>query len=162
MKKMKIASISILLLILPFFTSCSSDDDATNLPSGGTFIRYTVDGVNYEYSNIATAQSAGNTINGEIGDPGDANYTFISIWLPLDLQTGTFTFSGDVFQDGDYKLNLESNPLNITDEWAVSGNVTLETINADVIAGTFTATIFDDDGNSITLENGEFDAVNVD
>jgi hypothetical protein len=40
--------------------------------------------------------------------------------------------------------------------------VTLETINADVIAGTFTATIFDDDGNSITLENGEFDAVNVD
>lgn len=162
MKKFKITAISILLLSLPFFTSCSSDDDGSNVPGGDTFIRYTVDGVTYEYSNIITAESAGITINGEISNSGDADYSFISIWFPLDLQTGTYSFSGDPFQDGDYKLNLESNPLNITDEWAVSGDITIETVNADVIAGTFTATIFDDDGNSVNMVNGEFDAVNVD
>lgn len=161
MKKLKITTISILLLSLPFFTCCSSDDDGSTTQSGNTFIRHTVDGETFDYNNIATAQSGNITVNGEIGSSGDANNSFISIWLPLELQTGTFDFSGDPFQDGDYKLNLESNPLNITDEWAVSGNVTIETVNTDVIAGTFTATIIDDDGNSITLENGEFESVSI-
>ena len=161
MKKFKISAISILLLVLPFFTSCSSDDDDSTPQSGDTFIRHTVDGETFEYTNIATAQSGNITINGEIGSSGDANNSFISIWLPLELQTGTFAFSGDPFQDGDHKLKLESNPLNITDEWAISGDITIETVNADVIAGTFTATIFDDDGNSITLENGEFESVSI-
>jgi hypothetical protein len=160
MQKIKFTAILFLLLSSTIFLSCSSDDDA-NPVGQNTFIRYTVDGVTYEYSNIISAVSAGITLNGQIGADTDADYSNIAIFLPLDLQIGTYSFSGDIFQDGDYKLNLESNPLNITDEWAVSGDLTIDTVTGTTISGTFTATIFDDDGNSLSMVNGEFDAANV-
>jgi hypothetical protein len=142
-------------------SSCSLDD-SNDSQDPETFIRYSIDGTNFNYEdNIATVGSNNITINGQNGLSEDDDYSFMSIWFPLGFTTGTYDFSGDFFQDGDYKLNAEINVLDV-DDWATLGSVTITSISSDYIRGTFTATVPDNNGGTVTIENGEFKAYTLD
>lgn len=148
------------LLIAFVSLSCSKESENDSSETGEIFIKHTVSGVEYKYTNPVSAESANVTINGSIANSStDADYSRISIWFPLGMTTGTFDFTGDVFAEGDYKLKLESNPLNI-DGWATSGSVTISSISADYIVGNYTA-IVTEDAFTINLTNGEFRAYSM-
>ena len=148
----KIVLLSLLLTVV--FTSCSKDDDTD---SDEIFIEYTANGVDYKYTDPASASSSNMTINGQIGgEITDADYSRISIWFPLQITTGTYEFSGNVFEDGDYKFKLISNPLNI-DGWATSGSITISAINDEYFEGHFTA-IVTEDTNNVNITDGKFRA----
>ncbi|MBV7269944.1 hypothetical protein [Winogradskyella luteola] len=162
MKKLKLNLLALLVIIGVGMSSCSSDDDPSGSQEPETFIRFSVDGVDFAYEdNIATVESNNITINGQNGLSEDDDYSFMSIWFPLGFTTGTYDFSGDFFQEGDYKLNAEINSLDV-DDWATSGSVNITSIGSEFIRGTFTATVPSDDGGTITIENGEFKAYTID
>lgn len=162
MKHLKLMTTATFLFCLALLNfSCSSDDDSSSSEDLETFIRFTVDGTMYEFDDIASAASQNKSINGQNGLSEDEDYGFISIWFPLEMSTGTFDFTGDFFDEGDYKLRLESNPLNVDTEWATGGSVTLDSVDSDFITGTFTATLVNEDGETINLENGEFKAFGI-
>jgi hypothetical protein len=161
MKKLKFNLLALLVVIGLGMSSCSSDD-SNDSQDPETFIRYSIDGTNFNYEdNIATVGSNNITINGQNGLSEDDDYSFMSIWFPLGFTTGTYDFSGDFFQDGDYKLNAEINVLDV-DDWATLGSVTITSISSDYIRGTFTATVPDNNGGTVTIENGEFKAYTLD
>ena len=149
------------LLILAIFAgftfqSCSSDDDSPEPQNTDLFIKFTADGEAFSYADPATASSQNLTINGQNGDDNTVStYSSVSIWFPLQITTGTYDFSGDFFQDGDYKLNFESTALSV-DGWSNTGAVIITAVTSEYIEGTFTGTI---DGVAIT--NGEFRAFNL-
>ncbi|TXD82121.1 hypothetical protein ESY86_15760 [Subsaximicrobium wynnwilliamsii] len=148
------------LLILAIFAgftfqSCSSDDDSGS-QNDDTYIRFTAGGEDFNYADPATAGSQNLTINGQNGNDNTVStYSSVSIWFPLQITTGTYDFSGDFFQDGDYKLNLESTALNL-DGWSETGSVIITAISSDYIEGTFTGTI-----EGVAITNGEFRAFNL-
>ena len=160
MKKLKFNLLAVLVIIGLGMSSCSSDDDSNDAQELETFIRFSINGTNFQYENIATVESSNVTVNGQNGLSEDDDYSFASIWFPLGFTAGTYDFSGDFFQDGDYKLNFESNSLNV-DDWATSGSVTITSINSEFIRGTFTATVTDGDGGAVVIENGEFKAFSI-
>lgn len=162
MKKLKFNLLVVLTIIGLGLSSCSSDDDSGGSQEPETFIRFTIDGVDFAYEdNVATAESLNVTINAQNGLSEDDDYSFMSIWFPVDFSEGTYDFSGDFFQDGDYKLNFESNSLNVED-WATSGSVTITSIDSEFIRGSFTGTVPANGGGTITIENGEFKAYALD
>lgn len=163
MKKLKMYSRLVILFISLVLVSCSSSDDSdsdSNNPE--TFIRYTANGTDYEYVDIATVGSLNLTLNGQIGLEEDSDYSFISIWFPLNISEGTYPFSGDFFDDGDYKLNLDSNELDVVSGWSSTGNVTITTISSEYIEGTFTGSVQNGNNETVSIENGEFKAYSLD
>jgi hypothetical protein len=133
-------------------SSCSNE--------GGTddsiFIKFTANGQEYVFNDPASAQSMNTTFSGQIGTSTDnANYAEVSLWFPLDFSTGTFSFTGDYFDEGDYKLNIYSNPLNLDDAWASSGSVTINSVNSEYVTGTFSGTVTDG-VHTVTITNGSF------
>lgn len=138
-------------------TSCSNNDGTDD----SIYIKFTSNGQEYVFNDPASAQSMNTTFTAQIGtDVNSTNYAEVSLWLPLDFTTGTFQFTGDYFEDGDYKLNLYSNPLNVDDGWATSGSVTISSINSEYVIGTFTGTV-SDGVQTITITNGEFKVYNL-
>ena len=156
MKRVKTILVSLVVMIIAgvVLQSCSSDDDAGS-SSPSTFIRFTIDGTDYELVNIITAESNSLTLNGNNGpnlnDPGDARAT---IWLPLVLENGTFAVE-ELFTS-DHAVSVTIDALNFDFDFAESGSITLTQTTGGFIVGTFTATITNDTGATIVLENGSF------
>lgn len=152
----KILSIAVVLFTL---LSCSSDDG--NSSNSETYIKFSINGTNYNFNDIITAQSGAITINGNNGngvsDPGD---TQLTIWLPSTVTNGTFSVD-DSF-DNDYRISFDSEPLNYNFNFAELGSITITQSTGDYIKGTFTATIINSNDETITINNGEFKAYTID
>jgi len=151
----KLLLVSLILTLITFSCTKTTEDNPSIVDE--LFIKYTANGVDYKYTDPVTASSSNMTINGQIANSAtDTDYSKISLWFPLGITTGTFDFTGDVFTDGDYKLKLISNPLNI-DGWATSGSVTITSISSEFIEGSFTATV-SEDSSTVSITSGEFKA----
>ena len=160
---MKILKFNLLALLIIFsvsFTSCSSDDDSGSVDED-TFIRFSIDGTDYNFINIATAESLVITLNGNNGE-GFSNVgdTQLSLWIPLGAETGTYDVE-DSFE-ASHQISFTSDPINFSFDFAESGSITLTQTTGEYYEGTFTATITNDDDVSITLENGSFRAFTID
>lgn len=158
MRTLKI--ISTFLILITFFSlqSCSSDDDAgTQNPD--TYIRFTINGTDYEFENILTAESSSITLNGNNGssltDTGD---TRIAIWLPIDVQAGTFDVESGF--DAEYQVSFTSEPLGFDFDFADSGAIVVTSVSSEYIEGTFTATITKDN-TTLSLTNGSFKGLGI-
>lgn len=151
----KILSIAVVLFTL---LSCSSDDSKSS--SQETYIRFSINGTNYEFNDIITAESGLITINGNNGagltNPGD---TQLELWIPTALENGTFAVN-DGF-DSEYLVSFTSEALNFDFDFAESGSITLTQTTGDYIKGTFTATVTNADNTAITINNGEFKAYSM-
>ncbi len=154
MRLTKLFTFLFLMVIALTFTSCSEDDDS-NSEDVSTFIRFTIDGTDYDFGNIISAESLSLTLNGNNGegltDPGD---TQISIFLPVEPVEGTFDFQGTF--DGDHKLSFSSESLGFDFDFAEDGSITITEISDDFIEGTFTATITSEDDTTINITSGTF------
>ncbi|CAM1340136.1 hypothetical protein [Tenacibaculum amylolyticum] len=136
------------------FQSCSSGDGDT--PDSGTYIRFTVNGVDYEFVNIITAESNAITLNGNNGpaltDPGD---TGMGIWFPLDIEVGTFEVNSNILNGSPHKISFTSESLGFDFNFANSGTVTVTSVSGDYFEGTFSGTVTVGD-NTATITNGSF------
>lgn len=152
----KILSLAIVLFTL---LSCSSDD-GNNSSTPETFIKFSINGTNYEFTDILTAESGMITVNGNNGvgltNPGD---TQITLWLPLALENGTFSVE-DSFE-ATHQISFTSESLNFDFDFAESGSITLTQTTGDFIQGTFTATVTNSDDTTITITNGQFKAYSM-
>ena len=110
MKKLaKIFYLTLPLLCVLIFQSCSSDDSPTQISD--TYIRFSIDDTDYDFSDIITAESLSITFNGNNGEGlTDVGDTRISLYLPLDITTGDFNIEGGAF-GGDYKISFTSEPM---------------------------------------------------
>lgn len=154
--------IALIILITSLtFQSCSSDDD--NSASSDTFIRFTIDGTDYNFENIVTAGS-GNSIslNGNNGDGlGDFGDTNLSILFPSTVTNGTYDLDGGFLAD--YSINFSSEPLNFDFDSADDGTVTFTNSGSGgYFEGTFDATISNGNGSTISVTNGEFRGITLD
>ena len=161
MKKQKYIIIAVLALLGSLVQSCSSDDDS-GAPTSDTYIRFTIDGADYDFGNIITAESLSITFNGNNGETiQDVGDTRISIYLPLDIIVGNYDIEGGAF-DGDYKVSFTSEPMGFDFDFAQSGSINVTSVTEDYVEGTFTATITSESDVTITLTNGEFKALTMD
>ena len=150
----KILSIAVILFTL---LSCSSDDSSSR--SSDTYIKFTINGTNYNFRDIITAESGAITINGNNGtltNPGD---TQLTLWLPLMLSNGTFDVD-DSFENP-YQISFDSESLNFEFDFAELGTITITQSTGDYIKGTFTATITNSNDQTINITNGEFKAYSM-
>lgn len=160
MKILKFNLLSLIVILGLVLSSCSSDDDSSGNQNPDTYIKFTIDGTAYNFTDILTAESGVITINGNNGvgltDPGD---TQIALWMPLALSNGTFDVE-DSFT-ADYQVSFTSDALSFDFDFAESGTLTLTQTTGEYIEGTFTATVTNDDNTTITIENGEFKAYGI-
>ena len=141
-------------------TSCSSDDDSSGSQDTETYIRFSIDGTDYDFSDIATAESLVITFNGNNGEGfSDTGDTQLSLWIPLGAETGTFDVE-DSFE-ATHQVSFTSDPLGFNFDFAESGSITLTQATGEFYEGTFTATITNNAAETIVLENGTFRAFTI-
>lgn len=141
----------LLLILLATIVSCSSDDSG----NPETYIKFKVDENNYFFKDIITAEAGVLTLNGNNGQSIlDVGTTQIVIQMPLNYQLGTFEVSGDFFAN--HRILFSSLPLNFNGETATNGIININSISGGFIVGTFSATVTNNIGMTITLINGEF------
>lgn len=141
--------------VLSFFfvlSSCSSDDN--NEPE--TFIKFKINDTSYLFKDIISGLTdVSLSLNGNNGpgimNPGD---TQMSILLPINVQTGSFEISGDFFAS--HKIIFSSDPLNFNFDTATNGNMTITSTSGEFVTGTFSATVTNASGTTITLTEGAF------
>ena len=161
MKILKFNLLFSLIVILSLgLSSCSSDDDSSGDQNPDTYINFTINGTDYNFTDILTAESGVITLNGNNGsgftDSGD---TQIALWMPLTLTNGSFDVEGGF--SADYQISFTSDALSFDFDFAESGTLTLTQTTGEYIEGTFTATVTNDDDTTITIENGEFKAYGI-
>ncbi|MBW8242524.1 hypothetical protein K1F50_06895 [Muricauda oceani] len=160
MKKQKYILIAVLAMLGSLVQSCSSDDDS-GAPASDTYIRFTIDGTDYDFGNIITAESLSITFNGNNGETiQDVGDTRISIYLPLDIVVGNHNIEGGAF-GGDYKVSFTSEPMGFDFDFAHDGSINVTSVTEDYVEGTFTATIMSESEETITLVDGEFKAMPI-
>jgi hypothetical protein len=161
MKKLgKIILLTLSLTGVIILQSCSSDDSPTQISD--TYIRFSIDDTDYDFSDIITAESLSITFNGNNGEGlTDVGDTRISLYLPLDITTGDFNIEGGAF-GGDYKISFTSEPMGFDFDFAQSGAINVTSVSEDYVEGTFTATITSETDVTITLTDGEFRALMID
>lgn len=150
----------ITLVAALYFTGCSSDDNTIEPSNVDTFIRFNVNGTDYNFESPVIAESANVSINGNERTNGIIT-EFISIWLPIGFTTGTFQLTGDFSEPGDYKIFYESEDIGVDRLAASSGEVKITSITADYIEGSFSFT-GSKNGVNVTVSNGVFRSVTLD
>jgi hypothetical protein len=159
MKTLKNSLLVFALILGLGFQSCSSDDDSSS--NDETYIRFSIDGTDYNFTDILTAESGVITLNGNNGegfsDPGD---TQLALWMPTVLSDGTFDVSNSF--EAEYQVSFTSESLAFDFDFAESGTITLTQTSGEFIEGTFTATITNADDTTITITDGEFRGYNID
>ncbi|RAR50465.1 DUF6252 family protein [Flavobacterium lacus] len=147
------------LLIAVFtlsLTSCSSDDSSTN-NDDELYVRFTLNGEQKEYMDPATITSLRRLILGD--DMESAEYERISLWMPVVIETGTFTITSDTPTDA----NLET--LYSANIWmgeevidASTGTLVITDLDAEYVKGTFSFSGTNDEGTTVVVTNGTFRA----
>ena len=155
---MKKLSYLFLVLFSLSFIACSSDDDSSGDGGGDNslYIKYTVNGVNYEFE-PATITSLQKLIMGE--QEINSVYNRISLWMPVTPTVGSHAITDETPND----TNLET--LHNAELWvgdatytATSGTLVITELNDDYVKGTFTFTGEDENGVTISVTNGSFRA----
>ncbi|MEM6516921.1 MAG: hypothetical protein AAF688_12110 [Bacteroidota bacterium] len=160
---MKINYYLITVLSLFLCLSCSDDDNDNpdnNNNNTDIFVRFTANGTDYDFPDPAIAQSANTTINGSLTENGVITES-ISIWFPNGFTTGTFQFTGDFGDPGDYKVFYDSVDLGIDGFAPTTGEVTISSISNGFIEGTFFFSGMDN-GVSVDVTNGTFRSFTLD
>ncbi|PIB30596.1 hypothetical protein [Maribacter sp. 4G9] len=159
---MKILKFSLLLFIAAAtFISCSKDDNDEGGTSD-TFIKFTAEGTNYNFSDIITAEGSNITFNGNNGsslmDPGDMQ---ISVWVPKTYEEGTHAITDDFAAD--YTIAFTADALGYDFDFAEEGSIVITQKTAEYVEGTFSATVIsgDDATKSIVISNGSFRALTI-
>lgn len=156
MKRIKTILVAVIIIITStVFQSCSSDDNDDNPSTPETYIRFTINNTNYEFTDIITAASNSITLNGNNGagilDAGD---TQLAVWLPLTVNTGTFQITGSF--DDTHKISFTSASLAFDFDFANNGSITITEATSQFITGTFTATVTNSNNEEISIASGEF------
>ncbi len=160
MKIIKTTLIAFVAIVGLTLQSCSKDDSGPN-DDAETYIRFTIGTTDYDFRDIATAESQSITLNGNNGEGlADTGDTRISIWLPLEPETGSYEVTYEIFATNQVSFSSES--LGFDFDFAESGNIIITKVSADFIEGTFTATIVSESDTTINITNGEFKAYNMD
>lgn len=157
MEKIKYLLVCVLLLIT--VTSCSSDDDSSTPENQETYIRFTANGMDYDFPTPAIAQSTNVSINGNQSTNGVITED-ISIWLPIGFTTGTFQLTGGFSEPGDYKIFYDSEDIGIQSFAPSTGEVTISSITNDFIEGSFNFS-GEQNGTIISVTNGTFRSVTL-
>lgn len=156
MKTIKFSLLLFLATASMTFSSCSKDDAKDETVQSATFIKFSIDGSDYDFKDIISAQSdISMTLNGNNGEGiTNAGDIQITVYFPAEPVKGTFDFEGTFGVD--HKLSFSSESLGFDFDFAESGSVTITEITDDYISGTFTATITAEDETTITVTNGAF------
>lgn len=154
---MKKLSYLFLVLFSLSFIACSSDDDSSG--DGGEdslYIKYTVNGVNYDFE-PATITSLQKLIMGE--QEINSVYNRISLWMPVTPTVGSHAITDETPND----TNLET--LHNAELWvgdatytATSGTLVVTEMDNEYLKGTFTFTGEDENGATVSVTNGSFRA----
>jgi len=144
------------IAFLSFFfvlSSCSSSDD-NNEPE--TFIKFKINDTSYVFLNsISGVADQSLSLNSNTGSgilyPGQ---TRIAIILPANVLTGSFEISGDFFAT--HKIIFSSYTFNFDSNTATNGNMIITSNSGPFVRGTFSATVTNASGTTITLTEGEF------
>lgn len=154
---MKKLSYLFLVLFSLSFIACSSDDDSSG--DGGEdslYIKYTVNGVNYDFE-PATITSLQKLIMGE--QEINSVYNRISLWMPVTPTVGSHAITDETPND----TNLET--LHNAELWvgdstytATSGTLVVTEMDSEYLKGTFTFTGEDENGATVSVTNGSFRA----
>jgi len=160
MKTLKFSLLALVMIFSLSISSCSSDD-SSDPQDEDTYIRFTIDGTQYNFTDIATAESLVITLNGNNGEGfSDTGDTQLSLWMPIVPENGTFDVE-DSFE-ATHQISFSSDPLGFDFDFAESGSITLTQTTGEYIVGTFTASITNDAAETIVLENGEFKGLTID
>lgn len=142
----------LLTLFTLLLAGCSSDSGGSSEGSG-TFIKFTVNGQNYNYE-PETISSNKTLIQGYAGS--DTTLKRISLWLPNDVSTGTYSVTDTPSDLDTYNAAYSSEGESINMD-ATSGTITITSITEDYIVGTFSFS-GDNGGSTLTITNGQFKA----
>ncbi|GGD27890.1 hypothetical protein [Flavobacterium orientale] len=143
-----------LLALLVLFTGCSSDDSNS---SDNLFIKFTHNGVNYNFVDPFTTTSLSKNIRYFEGS--DDTFVDISLWMPLVSEEGTFTITDTPFDVESYNANFSlGQDLNLD---ATAGSITITSVDSEYIQGTFTFSGTSFEGEDVVVTNGSFRAYNI-
>ncbi len=159
MKKLK-NTLKVVLLALSLLTiSCSKDNDSSSqTPQSGNYINAKINGVQSNSLTVTPLKIGAGVdrvilLNGPIGTAGNT----LSVTLMGNITTGTFTLnntSNITFGHSDATTQMAYT----TDCSSASGSVTITSITANKVVGTFNF-IGKDDNNctsSVTVTEGSF------
>jgi hypothetical protein len=153
-KKIKFFAIPLVVLLFSVFTGCSSDDSNS---SDNLFIKFTHDGVQYNFIDPYTATSLSKNIRYFQGS--DDTFIDISLWMPLVSELGTFAITDTPFDVDTYNASFRlGENLNLD---ATSGSITITSVNSEYIQGTFTFSGTSYEGEEVVVTNGSFRAYNI-
>lgn len=164
----KISGLLSLVLITTLF-SCSSDGESNDNPTPTSSITATVNGQAWEsmtggaIANVSQIDNMGESMNvlQIIGVKMDQSS--VSLQFPIEnLAVGTYTFNNEETGILSYSTPAGDN-VYTSFEAAGTFSVTISEVNvsAGTISGTFSGTLVDFDGNSITVTNGAINSVSI-
>lgn len=155
MKQIRITLIMVLTIFaMAVFQSCS-EDDSNESGNAETFVRFTIDGTDYELNEVASATSLSLTLTGADGVIDSGEFTSLGLFLPLAPVEGTFDVT-DFFTDGDHKLTFTSESLDVDFTFADSGSITISSIGEEYIEGSFSGVVTSNSNDQVTISNGSF------
>jgi hypothetical protein len=135
------------------FVNCSSDSSSSD--NNTFYLRCKVDGVLIEFTDPMVINSLAKSISGTNATTGKS----IFLTLPLNVGTGTHTITDEPSNVDSYNGSYSDfNGDNYTDN--ETGTITITSVNADVIQGTFAFT-GDNSGTNIVVTEGKFRAENI-
>lgn len=154
MKKLVYLFVAVCSLSL---SSCSSDDDSSNSNEDELYVRFTLNGVQKEYIDPGTITSLRKLILGD--DQESAVYERISLWMPAEIETGTFTITDDTATDENLNT-LYSADIWMEDEVidASTGTLVITELDEEYVVGTFSFSGTNEEGTNVVVTNGTFRA----
>lgn len=165
----KISGLFCLVLISMAF-SCSSDsDDSGTTPTTGSSITASINGQSWAsmtgsaIANVSQISAMGQneTVLQIVGLKMDQSS--VSLQFPIDnLAVGTYTFNNDETGTLSYTTAGGAAVYSSFEETGTF-SVTISQVNVDAgtISGTFSGTVLDFDGNSLTITNGVINNISI-
>jgi hypothetical protein len=151
---MKHFKLVLLALVAGFALSCSSDDNGSNGTSDDMYVNFKLNGELVELIEPATTSSLASVISASEGEGNTLKY--IALWMPNEPTLGSHAITLASPSDLDaYTANMEIGNDVFFD--AESGTLTVTSIDAEYIEGTFSFT-GEHEGTTYTVTEGEFRA----
>jgi ABC-type Fe3+-hydroxamate transport system substrate-binding protein len=150
----KITVLLILVLTSSLFVNCSSDSNGSNNDSNSFYLKFKINGEQVTFADPTVINSLSKSITGFT-----TNGKSMSLYLPLDVTTGTFTITDEPSNVEAYGASY-SDFANDESSDNETGTLTITQVDADVIKGifSFTGTNL---GTTYTVTEGEFRAENI-
>lgn len=151
--------VSILLVVLSIsFVGCSSDDSSGGSLNDGLYLKFTLEGKNYNFE-----PTTGTSLQKVIFGNENVNDVITSMFIvmPENPSVGTFSIS-DATPTDDNIATLHSANLSVENASydGISGTLKITSITDEYIKGTFSFTAEDFDGATVEITNGSFKAYN--